>query len=446
MLRPQSLSNLTRIVVTLAGDALVVSAAVVAIVLLRTNVDLPLTRELLPPGKFPLSAENLAIFSIAAIVALALSGFYDFRTSPRHRPSLFVALPLQMALVAICGTLFEVSWPRTVFFAVPFLEAFGLIGWRAVSARLFRRARRSTVVIGEAETLGALTAHLPDTVELVGLVSLDLAIDDPLYLGTIDEPRALEQIASADEVVDLGGGDATERRLLLIERRGPRGFLCKPLTADALIVDSAFGSIGEHLLVQVSMPGAYGVGAAVKRIIDVVFGGLALLVASPLMLMIAAVIAVESRGPVLLRQRRTGLFGEPFSMWKFRSMYGDHTGGALATDDDVRVTRVGRWLRRYRLDELPQMLNVVNGTMSLVGPRPETPERVASISRELRHFGLRNYVRPGVAGLAQISAEYDQPSSVKLTYDLQYLCSWTPGLDIAILIRAVVTVLSGRGV
>jgi lipopolysaccharide/colanic/teichoic acid biosynthesis glycosyltransferase len=380
------------------------------------------------------------------LLALVLSGFYDFRVSHRHRPTLFVALPLQMALVAIAGTLLEIRWPRTVFILVPVLEAVGLTGWRMLSARLFRPSGRGTVVIGDADTLAKLPSHPHPSVELAGLVSLDEPVDHPLYLGRIDDARALAEIAGADEVIDLGEGDATERRLTLMECRGPRGFLCKPLAADALVVDSAFGTVGEHLLIQVSMPGAYGVGAVVKRGVDVVLGGLALAVASPLMVLIAALIAVDSRGPVLLRQKRTGLGGAPFSMWKFRTMFSDNTSGALATDDDVRVTRVGRWLRRYRLDELPQMINVVNGTMSLVGPRPEMPERVETITKALPHFGLRHFVRPGIAGLAQISAEYDQPSSVKLTYDLQYLCSWTPGLDIAILVRALITVLSGRGV
>lgn len=446
MLRPQSLSNLTRIVVTLIGDLLIVCAAVVAIVLLRMNVDLPLTRQLLPPGKFAISLENLAIFSVAAVLALALSGFYDFRASHRHRPTFFVALPLQMAIVAIAGTLLEIAWPRTVFVLVPVLEAAGLTGWRVLSTRLWRRTARSTVLIGEASTLSAISTHLPESLELAGLVSLDGSVEHPLYLGTLGDARALEAIGAAEEVIDLGEGDATERRLMLLEQRGPRGFLCSPLTADALLVESEFGSLGDHLLIQVSMPGAYGVGAVVKRTSDIALGGIALLVALPMMVVIAALIALDSRGPVLLRQRRTGRGGALFSMWKFRTMFADNTSGALATDRDVRVTRVGRWLRRYRLDELPQMINVVNGTMSLVGPRPEMPERVAAISLDLPHFGLRHFVRPGVAGLAQISAEYDQPSSVKLTYDLQYLSSWTPTLDIAILVRAVVTVLSGRGV
>lgn len=446
MLRPQSLANLLRIVVTIVGDLLIACGAVAAIVALRTHVDLPLTRELLPPGKFPLGAENLTVFSVAAVVALGLSGFYDFRVSPRHRPTLFLALPLQMALVAIAGTLLEVSWPRTVFVAVPFLEAAGILAWRALSARLWRRERRNAVIIGEAAVLRDLLPRLPDSIALAGLVSLDEAVEHPFYAGRMGDAFALERIASADEVIDLGGGDVAGRRLELLELRGPRGFLCRPAAADALVTGAPFGSLGEHLLVQVSMPGAYGAGAVVKRVVDVALGSILLIAASPFLAAIAILVAIDSRGPVLLRQRRTGLRGAPLLMWKFRTMRADHEGSELALDDDVRVTRVGRWLRRYRLDELPQLLNVVEGGMSLVGPRPEMPDRIAVIAREVPHFGLRLFVRPGLAGLAQTSAEYDQPPSVKLIYDLQYLCSWTPVLDITILVRAVVTALSGRGV
>ncbi|MGK2856756.1 MAG: sugar transferase [Thermoanaerobaculia bacterium] len=446
MLRPQSLANLLRVLVTIAGDALIACFAVAAIVTLRTHVDLPLTRELLPPGKFPLSVENLAVFSAAAVVALGLSGFYDFRVSPRHRPTLFVALPLQMALVAIAGTLLEISWPRTVFVAVPFLEAAGIPLWRAIAARFWPGERRNALVIGEAAMLRGLLAMPPGSIVIAGLVSLDEAVEHPLYAGRMGDARVLDLIVAAEEVIDLGGGDVAERRILLLEQRGPRGFLCKPAVADALIADAPFGSLGEHLLVQVSMPGAYGVGAVLKRIVDVALGSILLLVASPALIGLAILVAIDTRGPVLLRQRRVGLRGRPFLMWKFRTMHATGSGTELATDGDDRVTRVGRWLRRYRVDELPQLVNVVGGGMSLVGPRPEVPERASAIAREVPHFGLRLLVRPGLAGLAQTSAEYDQPSSVKLTYDLQYLCSWTPALDIAILVRAVVTALSGRGV
>lgn len=438
MLRPKSFAALSRVIMAMAGDALIAMAAAAIIVSLRTRVDVPLTRSLLPAGKFPLTAENLLIFSLSAVLALALSGFYDFRRSPRHRPSLFVALPLQMGLVAVAATLLEIALPRTVFVAVPLLEAVAIPGWRFLLARVWREQQRETVLVGNAASLREFVGHLPDWLRLSGMVSVDET--------GIGDDGARRAITQAEEVIDVGGANGPARRLELLALRGPRGFLCTPIASDALLTSSPFGWIGEHLLVEVRMRGAYGIGAAVKRVFDLVAGTLLLAAAAPLLAILAAAIAVDSRGPVLLRQRRSGLRGQTFLLWKFRTMSNGDGSLAPATDGDLRVTRVGRILRRYRIDELPQLLNVVAGDMSLVGPRPEIPEIAAAIEESVPHFALRLHARPGLAGLAQISAEYDQSPAVKLTYDLQYLCSWTPALDVWILVRSVVTALSGRGV
>jgi lipopolysaccharide/colanic/teichoic acid biosynthesis glycosyltransferase len=136
-------------------------------------------------------------------------------------------------------------------------------------------------------------------------------------------------------------------------------------------------------------------------------------------------------------------------MWKFRTMHGaaDERVNSLrlALDDDERVTGVGTWLRRHRLDELPQLINVLRGDMSLVGPRPERPELVSEILRDVPDFGLRCMIRPGIAGLAQVWAEYDTRPAIKLRYDLTYMCAWSLWLDVRILLGAVSTAMSGRG-
>jgi lipopolysaccharide/colanic/teichoic acid biosynthesis glycosyltransferase len=446
MLRPKSLASLSRIVVSATGDGLIACGAVALVVAIRVRVDLPLTRELLPPGKFPLSTVNLLVFALSLVAALALSGFYDFRASPRHRPTLLVALPLQLGLVAVAGTLLEISWPRTVFVAVPFIEAAVLPWWRRIVAVAWKERGARTVLIGEAASLRDALPRLPDWLVLEGLVSLDERIDHPKFAGLLGDPEAGAAIVEAEELIDLGAPDGGERRLTLLGLRGPRGFLCAPDTADALLTSRPFGSWGDQLLVQVSAPGAYGVGALVKRSMDLVLGALLLVLASPLLAVVAVLVAIDGRGPVLLRQRRAGLRGETFGMWKFRTMHAGDAGNSPAQDDDARVTRVGRWLRRYRFDELPQLVNVVAGTMSLVGPRPEIPERAEEIAAFVPHFHLRLLVRPGLAGLAQVSAEYDQAPGVKLMHDLQYVCRWSPALDVSILFRAVATALSGRGV
>jgi lipopolysaccharide/colanic/teichoic acid biosynthesis glycosyltransferase len=115
------------------------------------------------------------------------------------------------------------------------------------------------------------------------------------------------------------------------------------------------------------------------------------------------------------------------------------------TEGQNRVTRSGALLRRYHLDELPQLLNVLWGDMSLVGPRPERPELVASILRDVPDFDLRSLVRPGIAGLAQVSSEYDTRPEVKLRYDLMYMCDWSVWLDFRLMLRAVSSSLAGTG-
>lgn len=434
-----------RVIVTVAGDVLIAWTALFAIVTLRRQVDIPLTQALLPPGKFPLDVTNVLVFAGAAVAALALSGHYDFRLSARHRPTLFVALPLQMALIAVVGTLLTRSWPRTVFIAVPFLEAAGFLAWRRAAERWWRPRPRTTVLVGDAASLSRFLADPPQWLRVGGVVSTGSPLADPRYVGEFDDPGSREAIANAEEVLDVGGGDAPGRRLALLTLRGPAGYLFTPSVSDALINAAPIAAVGEHVIARVSMPGAYGVGAAAKRTIDVAGGALLLVLAAPVMIVAAAVVFLDRGGPVLLRQKRVGRHGRVFGMWKFRTMRtGAPDGPSL--DGDERITAIGKWLRRYRLDELPQIFNVVLGDMSLVGPRPEMPDHTRRITQALPHFGLRLLARPGLAGLAQTSAEYDQSPAIKLTYDLQYLCSWSVAGDISILVRALVTVLSGRGV
>src|SRR5205085_1151315 len=145
-----------------------------------------------------------------------------------------------------------------------------------------------------------------------------------------------------------------------------------------------------------------------------------IVVSAPLWIVAALSVAAEDGLPVLIRQKRVGAGGATYGMWKFRSMRGHADPDPPPEGEDTsghRLTRVGALLRRYHVDELPQLLNVLSGDMSLVGPRPERPELAARILRDVPDFDLRALVRPGIAGLAQVSAEYDTRPEVKLRYD-----------------------------
>jgi len=187
-----------------------------------------------------------------------------------------------------------------------------------------------------------------------------------------------------------------------------------------------------------------------KRSIDFIVASLILILTLPLMALVAAAIWLETGSPILFRQERTGLGGKPFDILKFRSMRQDaeENGPTWAADGDKRVTRVGRILRKFRLDELPQLINVFRGEMSLVGPRPERPYFCKMLEEVTPYFILRHTVRPGITGWAQISYHYggtiDQ-SKTKLEYDLFYIKHMSLMLDLAILFGTAKVIVNGHG-
>jgi sugar transferase (PEP-CTERM system associated) len=182
---------------------------------------------------------------------------------------------------------------------------------------------------------------------------------------------------------------------------------------------------------------------AVKRATDIVAAVLFLLVNVPWCALVALAIKLEDGGPVLFRQTRTGRNGVPFELYKFRSMSTDAeaaTGPKWAENDDPRVTRVGRWIRRLRIDEIPQAWNVLRGDMSFVGPRPERPEFVATLRTLIPYYDQRHAVPPGITGWAQVNFPYGatvEESRQKLEFDLYYLKNFSVLMDAFIMLRTI---------
>jgi lipopolysaccharide/colanic/teichoic acid biosynthesis glycosyltransferase len=442
MLRPRSYRRLLRTVVTMVVDALLGTLCLAAAVELRRHVSIPLTKALLPAEKFPLDLPNAALFVVPLVVALAITGFYTVTASPRHRPTLLVTIPLQIGLITLTGTFIEVLVPSSVLLATAIFEGAALALWRHLLHTRWPRRMEHVVLVGAPQDLAAATADRAALQRARITVDALISLDEPdVFAGGSVARRT---IAEADEVIDVSPLLDDRRRLDLLMLCGARGFCFLPSLSEGLLAGERFRVFGDRPLAEVSMRGAYGAGAVAKRIFDLAGASLLILAASPLLLASALLVLISNGGPVFLRQERVGLDGRRFGMWKLRTM---HVSGTLhrATEGDTRMTPVGRLLRRYRLDELPQLINVLTGDMSLVGPRPEVGSIHDTITSTLPAFALRLCARPGLAGLAQVSAEYDQSPETKLTYDLQYLCSWSLALDIRILMQAVATALSGRG-
>ncbi len=264
-----------------------------------------------------------------------------------------------------------------------------------------------------------------------------LAYRNGLSRIVVADPEILRDTHTADALLDLRlRGVKIERAADSFERENRKVWI-EGLSAERLIFANDF-----------SVSTVY---RGLKRIFDVSFSSALLLLLAPLMALIAILIKLDSRGPVVFSQERVGLFGRRFMVHKFRSMRQDaesDTGPMWAQEHDDRVTRIGAFLRKCRLDELPQLWNVLRGEMSFVGPRPERPYFVTLLKGKIPYFDLRHYVKPGITGWAQVRYRYGasvEDAYHKLEYDLYYAKNPSLRLDFLILLMTVGVVLKGEG-
>jgi exopolysaccharide biosynthesis polyprenyl glycosylphosphotransferase len=323
--------------------------------------------------------------------------------------------------------------------------------------------RRRAILVGEGPSLRHLRQAIGSnrsgiTYDFLGVVTEEPGDADLQVLGSLETlPAVLGSVHALDELI-LTDSDFSERQLLdIVEQAHRRGVQVRvaPKTT-ALLTERAEYIPGQGTpLFELRPPAFAGTDWVVKRLFDVVVSVLVIAIGLPIWLAIATAIKLGSRGPVLYRDRRIGLNEQPFMMFKFRTMYADAADrqGQLEVDneaegplfkirDDPRVTPVGRFLRRFSLDEIPQVLNVLRGEMSLVGPRP-LPVRDYE---QLEDWHRKRYlVLPGMTGLWQIAGRADLSFDDLVRLDFYYLENWSIWLDISILAKTVPAVLGARG-
>lgn len=181
-----------------------------------------------------------------------------------------------------------------------------------------------------------------------------------------------------------------------------------------------------------------------KRIFDVFIATIAIIITSPIMLIIAIAIKIDSKGPIVFKQKRITIDGKEFTMYKFRTMINnaeEETGPVLAKIDDKRITKVGKILRKSRLDELLQFFNVLKGDMSIVGPRPERKEIIEKIIKELPEYKIREQVKAGITCIAHIKGDYYTEPKIRLEYDKMYMKNWNLKKDIKIIFMTITKIL-----
>ncbi len=334
------------------------------------------------------------------------------------------------------------------------------IVWRKILAGWFRsRTRRCWLVLGYGPLANGLRR---DVVRKGGLGQLCFLREGGDVAQSEDVPRAEGSLSALPEFLERSWTgiilateqaprDATMRNLMHARLRGVRIYDLTDFYERFLFKLPIMNLRDRWLILAQGFDLVHhNIGLRAKRVIDVVLSLVLTLVLLPLMLVIAIAIKCDSKGPVLYRQTRTGLNGAPFWLNKFRTMYEDaeSSGAKWAEKNDPRITRVGRMLRHVRLDELPQMWNVLLGEMSFVGPRPERPDFNRELEEAIPYYDLRHLVKPGITGWAQVLYPYGasvDDAHEKLQYDLYYIKNYSLMLDLVILIRTLRVVLLGRG-
>lgn len=410
------------------------------------------------------------LIALIAQACLYYADLYDLRHLADRR-ELFMRIlqalsPASFILAALYFWFPSLVIGRGVFLIAALLVVMLIIGWRAafewVSTRLGPRER--LLLVGTSGAAVALAREMHERrhdigVEIVGFIDPDPArvgapVLNPGVIGTIEDIPSIVRARSVDRVV-----------VSLADARGqlPMDKLLE-MKLDGVSFDH-LASVYEEYTGKIAVenlrpswlifsPGfrKSRVLSAAKRVLDVTAATVLLVITAPLIALTALAVRLTSSGPVLYHQPRVGLHGRIFIVHKFRSMREDAeaaTGAVWASKEgDPRVTSIGRLLRRSRLDELPQLWNVLKGDMSFVGPRPERPEFVSELTREIPYYGQRHIVRPGVTGWAQVRYSYGasvEDALQKLQYDLFYIKNLSIAFDLFIILNTVKTVLLRKG-
>jgi sugar transferase (PEP-CTERM system associated) len=408
---------------------------------------------------------------IAAVCQLCLyfGDLYDARVVSDRRET-FVRVLQALSATSIILALVYFFFPaavigRGVFIIAAVLVISLVIGWRVAFEWLTRRVgpRERLLLVGTTEGAVTLARELFERrvqlgVEIVGFVDPDPArVGEPLInpgiVGTIDDiPRIVRErgvdrvvVSLADargklpmeKLLDMRLAGVTFHHLASEYERYTGKIAIENLRPSWFIFSAGFNKTRAM--------------AAVKRALDVAAAAFGLVAAAPVMLAVAALVKLTSAGPALYTQQRVGRDGRVFAIRKFRSMRQDaeaRSGAVWAQANDARVTPVGRVLRKMRLDELPQLWNVLVGDMSLVGPRPERPEFVRALTEQIPFYGQRHAVKPGLTGWAQVRYSYGssvEDAMQKLQYDLYYIKHMSLALDLFIIVSTVKTVVLRRG-
>jgi sugar transferase (PEP-CTERM system associated) len=410
------------------------------------------------------------IVTFVTQLCLYYADLYSLRKGSDHR-ELFVSIMQALGAASFILAALYFWFPglmlgRGVFVYAAVLVIAAVIGWRLAYEWMSNRMGpgERLLLVGTSAAAVNLVKELHEHrvelgVDIVGFVDPDPAkvgqpLVNPGIIGTVEDIPAIVQNHRVDRVV-VSLADARGKLPMdqLLQMKLNRGVLFDhlPTVYEEFTGKIAIENLRPSWLIFSEGFRKTRVQLATKRVLDIGCALFGLILAAPLLLITTVLVKLTSPGPALYHQKRVGQHGREFTVHKFRSMRNDAeagTGAVWATAGDARVTTVGKFIRRTRLDEIPQLWNVLVGDMSMVGPRPERPEFVGRLTEQIPFYGLRHSVRPGVTGWAQVRYTYGasvEDAMEKLQFDLFYIKHMSLAFDLFVLLSTVKTVILRRG-
>ncbi|MBW1804630.1 MAG: TIGR03013 family PEP-CTERM/XrtA system glycosyltransferase, partial [Deltaproteobacteria bacterium] len=401
--------------------------------------------------------------------SLYFNDLYEFNATD-DMIDLATRLIQAIGITSITLAIIYFLWPETmigrwIFFVSIIILVLFLVSWRflytlIIQKRLF--AERA-MIIGDGELARDILNEMKDRKDISYDIRAIFGKDNP---GLVPDDMADAPLRYGfDHLCDMAEQEGVSSIIVALDQK--RGIMpynqlldCKVKGISIIDGESFYERITGKLLVEKINPSwlifsdgfvKSKASRVMKRLVGLVLSTVMMIVLSPLMIMVAVIVKIESRGPVLFSQERVGENGNVFILYKFRSMRADaeeECGPVWARDDDPRITRVGRVIRKLRIDELPQLWNVIKGEMSFVGPRPERPFFVEKLEKIVPYYNQRFTVKPGVTGWAQVKYPYgasDEDALEKLKYELYYIKNMSFVMDLLVIFHTFKIVLLGRG-
>lgn len=401
--------------------------------------------------------------SIFSVILFQMYNLYSNQLKRRLDEIFYTFIPATFIIVLFTGAVsyltYSLAFPRSVFL-ISFPSLFiTMLVWRYLTIALERliSKKEEIIIIGKGKNTAKLINNIVNSMHKSYYIK-DVIIDNPDYLKDLNyvdfnlhtdfnnlEEKLMEM--DADIVFIASNLSEVEKKdafYAALEKNWEVSLV--PEFYEIMLSGSRLQQIGEMPIFEIIPPNNL-FGFFFKRLTDIILALIGLLLSLPLTLPAAIAVKLESRGPLFFTQERVSRRGEKINIYKFRTMVNnaeENTGPILAQKNDSRVTKVGKFLRKTRIDEIPQLLNVLKGDMSVVGPRPERPHFVGQFEKEIPHYKYRHFIKTGITGLAQVHGFYDTDAEDKLRMDLLYANKRSFIFDLKILLETLKVIFMGH--